>query len=201
MVPVCKNLNSYFKSGDIETLSEFIIKREVSKVTLRGAKNTKEHIMNTLITMLYNYRHQCSSQSSPSQLVLPEGLKMLPLNLLVALKTPALKLLNSTSLDLKVATVFKILQTPMNLFPYFVYPRVYPIQDIVSNDSYGYQADGSDLLTKPLALEAQASVLKPDGVYLLDNGTYIYLYVGSQVMEDFVYEIFGYESFNEMVQN
>eukprot|EP00349_Pseudokeronopsis_sp_Brazil_P002794 CAMPEP_0202963266 /NCGR_PEP_ID=MMETSP1396-20130829/7245_1 /ASSEMBLY_ACC=CAM_ASM_000872 /TAXON_ID= /ORGANISM="Pseudokeronopsis sp., Strain Brazil" /LENGTH=361 /DNA_ID=CAMNT_0049684321 /DNA_START=1043 /DNA_END=2128 /DNA_ORIENTATION=+ len=61
MVPVCKNLNGYFKSGDVEAVAEFIVKREVSKVSLRGAKASREALMNNLVTMLYNYRHQCSS--------------------------------------------------------------------------------------------------------------------------------------------
>ena len=45
-LPVAKNLNAYFKSADVETLSHFLIMKDLSKVMLKGAKNTKEHIIN-----------------------------------------------------------------------------------------------------------------------------------------------------------
>jgi protein transport protein SEC24 len=77
----------------VETLSDFIIKREASRVMQRGPKVTKESIINNLVNLLHIYRQKCAAQSSPSQLILPENLKLLPMYTLTALKTPAFKLL------------------------------------------------------------------------------------------------------------
>ncbi len=43
---VTKNLNTYFKAADVETASQFIIKRELSKMTLRGPRVVREHLTN-----------------------------------------------------------------------------------------------------------------------------------------------------------
>ena len=64
--PVAKNLNAYFKSSDVETLSQFMMVREVSKVILRGAKNTRESVIGNLVNLLFNYRSQCATSSAPS---------------------------------------------------------------------------------------------------------------------------------------
>jgi hypothetical protein len=32
-IPVAKNLNAYYKATDVETLAQFITKREISRVT------------------------------------------------------------------------------------------------------------------------------------------------------------------------
>lgn len=53
-----------------------------------GAKRTKEKLINDLIDMLYNYRKHCGQSNNPSQLVLPEMLRIFPLFILSALKSP-----------------------------------------------------------------------------------------------------------------
>ncbi len=58
---VCKNLNAYFKSSDVEGLTELVIKRELGRQFERGAKTTREAMINNLVTLLYNYRSQCAS--------------------------------------------------------------------------------------------------------------------------------------------
>ena len=63
---VAKNLNAYFKSADAETLTQFIAKRELSKVMTLGAKNTRESIISKLVSLLFNYRTHCATTSSPS---------------------------------------------------------------------------------------------------------------------------------------
>jgi protein transport protein SEC24 len=130
-LPVAKNLNEYFKKTDVEALSFYIIRKEVSKAMIKGAKVTRESIINNLVTLLHNYRTHCAATSSPSQLILPDSLKLLPLNILSALKTPALKLLPNTKVDDKVYWIFKILSMSLTHVPYFFYPRIYKVNDII----------------------------------------------------------------------
>ena len=55
---------------------------------LLGAKRVKEKTINDLVEMLYNYKKHCGQSTNPSQLLLPETLKNLPLLILSALKSP-----------------------------------------------------------------------------------------------------------------
>ena len=130
-LPVAKNLNEYYKKADVEALSFYIVRKEVSKAFIKGAKITRETIINNLVTLLFNYRTHCATTSSPSQLILPDSLKLLPLNILASLKSPALKLLTNTKIDDKVHWIYKILSMPMSQVPYFFYPRIYKVNDII----------------------------------------------------------------------
>lgn len=60
-LPVAKHLNVYYKSTDVEALSQFIIKKELSRMPQKGCKATRESIINNLVTLLHNYRTHCAS--------------------------------------------------------------------------------------------------------------------------------------------
>jgi protein transport protein SEC24 len=113
------------------------MKRYASRVSKLGAKAIKEQIINDLVILLHTYRSKCAAQSSPSQLILPDNLKLLPLYTLSTLKSPAFKLLGNSKLDEKVAWLQKLLSLPHSLTPYLLYPRIYRVTDIGGVDS-GY---------------------------------------------------------------
>lgn len=68
---------------------------------------------------------------------------------------------------------------------FLFYPRVYNITDIievVENKSWGFFADDSlTYLVKPKVTHASKDKVNSYNAYLLDNGEYINLYVGSHV--------------------
>lgn len=107
-----KTLNAYFKGADCETLSQFMLKKEIARVMAKGAKVSRESIINNLVNLLHVYRTKCAAQTSPSQLVLPDNLKLLPLYTLAGLKSAALKLLPGCKLDEKIASIYKLLKMP-----------------------------------------------------------------------------------------
>lgn len=84
---VCKNLYSYFKSADVDATAQFKIRHSISTAMQLGAKRCKEKLINDIIEMLYNYRKNCGQSNNPSQLVLPEMLRLYPLYMLSALKS------------------------------------------------------------------------------------------------------------------
>ena len=61
---------------------------QIPNGTLSAAK---ENASKTMIDVLHSYRKNCSTQSSPGQLVLPEALKLAPLYHLSLSKCPAFR--------------------------------------------------------------------------------------------------------------
>ena len=57
---VSKNLHNYCKSSDVESVAQFRIRNHLTQVTKKGAKSTREKVINDLVTMLSNYRSLCS---------------------------------------------------------------------------------------------------------------------------------------------
>ena len=216
---VCKDLFSYYKSADVENVSQFKIRNELSKVTQLGAKKTKEQMQNELIDMLANYRSQCAKSTNPSQLVLPETLTLLPLYIHSILKNPAFKLLTATNLDLKIYWVQKLLSASIEEFHYIVYPRIYEVTDIgdevsetdtfdlldmrvrLQDASYGYTDEATGYLVKPMVIGCRQNKLKRDQLYLIDNGEYLTLLVNNKVPEHTMLDLFGYKDNQELAQD
>lgn len=61
---------------------------QIPNGTLSAAK---ESAAKTMVDVLHSYRKNCSTQSSPGQLVLPEALKLAPLYHLSLSKCPAFR--------------------------------------------------------------------------------------------------------------
>jgi protein transport protein SEC24 len=155
-----------------------------------GPKSTKETIFNNLVTLLHQYRQKCAAQSSPSQLILPDNLKLLPMYTLTALKTPAFKLLYNCKLDAKIYWVYKIMRMPISMTPYFFYPRIYRVTMVGEVDAgWGDYAEGASFMSKPNCYPATLSKLGSKDAYVIDNGEYIFLYIGNQVPDNFIYNV------------
>lgn len=119
------------------------MKQKISRLDEKGPQKIREEIINKLVDILTNYRTQCAPNSSPSQLVIPESLKLLPIYVLSAMKTHAFRLISNTNqLDMKVYQVHRFLSMPFGKAPYLFYPRVYcvtNVMDVVGQQrSYGH---------------------------------------------------------------
>ena len=56
-------------------------------------------------------------------------------------------------------------------------------------------------MIKPNTLPASSQKISQNEAYIFDNNEYIYLFLGSQVSDDFIYNVFGYTNVNDMKFN
>jgi hypothetical protein len=93
-VPVSSVLGNVFRACDLETQTCSMIRKACGKLltgncSLQGAKDAS---LRTTVDTLYAYRKFCASNNSTGQLILPEGLKVLPLYCLAMHKSDGLRL-------------------------------------------------------------------------------------------------------------
>ena len=83
--------------------------------------------------------------------------------------------------------MYRVLSLPPSHVPYFFYPRVYRVTDIGTPDTdYAVYAEGATFMTKPQCYPASLEKMGSRDAFLIDNGQYIYLYLGNQVKDEFV---------------
>lgn len=56
-------------------------------------------------------------------------------------------------------------------------------------------------MTKPQCFPATQEKLAPKDAFLIDNGAYLYLYLGSQVQDSFIQNVFGYHNLSDLKFN
>jgi len=113
-----------------------------------------------------------------------------------ALKNPAFKLLGEIKLDEKYFWALKLLGSSMGRFVKLCCPRVYRITDIETNMDYGYPVEETGAIMKPPMVDNSYDSMSQHEMCIIDNGDFIFLYVGSSISSNLIYDIFGYEDWN-----
>ena len=183
----CQSYQDLYKMSCCDTLMNVICRDSMDKMRLGtlNPKTAKEQLTSRIINILAAYRKHCSEgQTSSSQLILPEGLKLLPVYLCGALKCDAIDGGMEMYPDDKVIAQIKLLGALPSLSQVTLYPRLYAIGACEADDEtneFGLSAS----LTRCLRAFIDED---PAQCYVLENGHYLFIYftntdLGRQFLE------------------
>ena len=79
-----------------------------------------------------------------------------------------------------------------------MYPRIYKVTDIGTSDTYGHTDESTQFIVKPNLLPCRGSKLSHKEAFIVDNGEFLTLLVGSDCPQDFLYDIFGVETASQL---
>ncbi|XP_049838119.1 protein transport protein Sec24C isoform X1 [Schistocerca gregaria] len=179
----CSQLADLYRSCDLDTIINFFSKQVVVRLLESTPKSVKDGLVNRCAQMLACYRKNCASPSSAGQLILPECMKLLPLYINCVLKSDAVSggsdmTLDDRSFAMQAVTIMDI---PSSVV--YFYPRLLPLHDIdVNSDDF------------PSPIRCSSDKIRDDGVYLLENGIYMFLWIGLNVNVEWVQNVFGVHS-------
>jgi len=179
-----------FRHSDLDSIINLSLKQAVRQTlhTTMTSQQMQTALTETCVDTLYMYRKRCASHSSSGQLILPEPLKLLPLFTLGLIKNPLLK--GGLGADER-SFLFSIINSmPCYVSVPFVVPRMYDLLDIPA-DCCVLQKNGRVTLPKPQTLSIEA--IEEDGLYLLDNARFFYLWIGEAFPNEKCKEVFGIE--------
>lgn len=128
-------------------------------------------LVDKCVDVLAAYRKHCASTTSPGQLILPESLKLLPIYVLALTKHALFR----STVDVQAFSMHQFNDMSAALSTPTVYPRLYPLHKLAT-DSQGVDDTGRTVLPTPQRLISD--YLEADGVYLLENGHDMYLWLG-----------------------
>jgi len=137
------------------------------------------------IDSLYVYRKFCASATSAGQLILPEPLKLLPLCTLGLVKHPLFQ--DGLAADERAFLFSFVNSMPCYVSVAFVCPRLF---DLTRFDAASCVPDESGRVYLPMPLTLSSESVSSNGLYLLDDGRYMYLYIGSDLPQPFLEEVF-----------
>merc|ERR1712126_555715 len=180
---VCDNMGELYRNCDLDTIVNFLAKQNVSKLTENNPKTVKEALVNNCAQILACYRKNCASPSSAGQLILPECMKLLPLYTNCLLKSDALSGGADVGCDDRAFLMNTISSMDIGATVAFFYPRLLPLHDISTAEEHVTDIPGP--------IRCTIEKVNENGVYLLDNGIYLFLYVGLAAEPSFIQDVFG----------
>ncbi|XP_029824250.2 protein transport protein Sec24C isoform X3 [Ixodes scapularis] len=176
----CVQMADMYRNCDLDTMVNFLAKQGVRHLLEQGPRQVKEGCVSKAAQMLAAYRKHCASPSSSGQLILPECMKLLPLYLNCLLKSDALSGGPELTTDDRSFAMLSLCSMDVASTVAYFYPRLLPLHDV--------DVDAVDL---PVALRCTAEKVREDGVYLLENGIHMFMWIGMAVDPDFLQNVFA----------
>lgn len=163
-----------------------------SLATLRDQQLSK------CVATLFAYRKFCATTSSTGQLILPEALKLLPLYTLALQKSIALR--SDTPADERVAFLSQQLSKSAAHSVPAMYPRMFALHLLVSDaDTPAEAVTASSPMPQLIALSSdKLDAEGRTGIFLLENGREMYIWVGRHAPASMVQALFNVETVDDI---
>lgn len=193
---VSSAIANIFRMADLDALLQFYCKRAVSQISQHSLATLINHIHIRSAQVLGSYRKFCANAMPSGQLVLPESLKLLPIFCLALNKSTAFStgitipislshfyIIGSLPIDMRAAALFNLMSMSLAFLPVYLYPRLFPLHRLLDEQH--------DLKLPPPQLRLSQEFLEPHGLYLLENGFRLLLWVGNMIDPEILSRLFG----------
>lgn len=179
----CSQMADLYRSCELDTIMNTFAKEGIRLITEQNPKMVKDNFITRSAQILACYRKNCANPSSAGQLILPECMKLLPLYVNCLIKCDALAGGPEMSTDDRSFIMLALNSMDVNASAGYLYPRLLPLHDV--------DVDSEEL---PVALRCSIEKIKDNGAYLLENGIYLFLWIGHSVNPEWIQDVFGVQA-------
>jgi protein transport protein SEC24 len=195
------------RTVDQDAVINIIAKEASSKMTEKSLKEIRAGITEKTIDVLAAYRKNFSGSHPPGQLVLPEHLKEFSMYMLGLIKCRAFKGPTPSPTifppphqltlppggieptDRRVHSARLLRSSGVTETALYLYPRIYALHTLQPEDCFASAETGQ--LVVPPTLRASFARVEEGGVYLIDNGQLVLLWLHAQVSPALIEDLFG----------
>ncbi|KAL5234430.1 hypothetical protein ACI65C_001840 [Semiaphis heraclei] len=180
-------MGELYRSCDLDTIMNFFGKQVMYKILESSGRQVKEAITNKTAQILATYRKHCASPSSAGQLILPECMKLMPLYVNCLIKSDAMSGGPDLTVDDRWYNMHLVITADIPTTLGYFYPRLIPIHTL---------ADEKILDDVPIPDQLRCSIEKfaENGAYILENGVYMFLWLGMGLSQTFLSDVFGVQN-------
>ncbi|XP_061664267.1 protein transport protein Sec24D isoform X2 [Syngnathoides biaculeatus] len=177
------HLSELYKSCETDSLVNFFAKSAYRAILNQPLKNVRDILVNQTAHMLACYRKNCASGSVASQLILPDAMKVFPVYMNSLMKTAPLTGSTELSTDERAHQRLAVMTMSAEDTQLLLYPRLIPLHNI----DVGSEAP-------PTPVRCSEERLADGGVFLLENGHALFLWLGQASPPDVVQSLFNVPS-------
>ncbi|KAM8881843.1 protein transport protein Sec24D isoform 1-T1 [Synchiropus picturatus] len=176
-------LSELYKSCETDSLINFFAKSAYRAILNQPLKNVREILVGQTAHMLACYRKNCASPSAASQLILPDSMKVFPVYINSLLKTPPLIGSPELATDDRAHQRLSVIAMGVEDTQLLLYPRLLPLHNTGMSDQ-----------GLPVAVRCSEERLADNGMFLLENGHSMFLWLGQACPPDLIQSVFDVPS-------
>jgi protein transport protein SEC24 len=199
-IPTTAQVADMFASVDEDAMVCLMSKIAADKVvqqSSRGLKDARDLFEQRTVETYRMYRTLFpSNEKTPDRFLYPKTLSHLAVESMALMKNAAFRPGTATSLDCKTNLLIQIGSMGVNQSVSFVYPRLYALHTL--GQGAGDRDEASGMVTMPAPIRLSADQIAPEGLYLVEDGTQIIMYVGKLCPPLLLQAVFGINSLDGM---
>merc|ERR1719309_620534 len=177
---ISDNMGEFYRNCDLDTIVNFQAKQSISRLMESNPKSVKESLTQQCAQILACYRKNCASPNSAGQLILPECMKLLPLYTNCLLKSDAISGGSDLGCDDRAFAMSCVSSMDVTSSLVYFYPRLISLHDLIPEETH-----------IPTQIRCTIEKVRDDGVYLLENGVHMLLFVGLATNPAWIQDVFG----------
>jgi len=211
-LPITSLMSEMVAGVDTEAMCNLLAKQALNVALKSGLETARTRLQQTCIDIIrtvkggdqrMGYVPQQQTQSEDKDI--PENLQLLPLYTMALIKNVAFRGGTDIHPDERVQAMQLLANMWVSDSRYFMYPRMFSIhnmdamagqpseKDVDDEDSSVYA--GRHCICLPKVVNLSVDRLSSEGIYLLDNGLEMYMWVGRSVDVGVMNCLFGVEKF------
>ncbi|KAK3546476.1 hypothetical protein QTP70_026325 [Hemibagrus guttatus] len=176
-------LAELYKSCETDALINFFAKSAYHAILSQPVRTVREILVRQTAHMLACYRKNCATPSAASQLILPDAMKVFPVYMNSLMKTPVLVGSTELSTDDRAFHRLNIMSMGVEETQVLLYPQLIPVHSMDV---------ASDLI--PSAVRCSEERLSDTGIFFLENGQSMFLWLGQACPPDLIQHLFNVPS-------
>ncbi|EGW32370.1 uncharacterized protein SPAPADRAFT_138597 [Spathaspora passalidarum NRRL Y-27907] len=198
-VPTSPRLNDVYASADQLAITNYYTHKAIEKALSSSLPEAREYLISRVVDVLNVYKKElvAGNVSGASPLQISTNLRMLPLLLFTLTKHLGFRADRVPS-DHRAAALNNLGSLPIPELIKSIYPSVYSLHnmpdeaglpEVITTEDGQEQAVGDIVLPDPIN-DSKAS-WENYGLYLIDNGAELFLWVSGNVVPGLVQDLFG----------
>ncbi|KAJ1341577.1 hypothetical protein BSLG_003850 [Batrachochytrium salamandrivorans] len=189
-LPVTANLNELYSSVDQLALVSLLAKKAVERALVSKIEDARDALAYKLSELIAVYKSSFAPNGPSSQLLLPDNLKLMPVLTLAMIKNLAFRSSTTIPTDLRSYMMSLLYVFSPELIQVNMYPRFWNIDMLLSHPEMGLLGQDEQLVFPPL-LSLTSEKLDRQGIYLLENGLDMFMWIGKTANPLLCSAIFG----------
>ncbi|KAL7422116.1 COPII subunit [Cryptotrichosporon argae] len=194
-IPTTDSIAELYAGADQIALASYYANKAVEKAMMSSLDDARTLIVNRLGELLSVFKTQIAGSAGASaQLAAPANLALLPLLLCGLSKHVGLREGASISPDLRAYALALLSTLPAQSLVPYIHPRFYSLHNMPAEA--GTIGEHGVVLPSPLNLTSER--LERHGLFLLEDGQNLFLWVGHEAVPRLVQDVFDLPSYADL---
>ncbi|PPQ86617.1 hypothetical protein CVT25_006801 [Psilocybe cyanescens] len=193
-LPTTTNLSEVFASADQIAITTFLANKAVERSLTHKLEDSRDYVFQKLVELLVSYKTSMTSSGAgaSAQLAISDNLKMLPVLVLGLLKNVGIRQSAQIPPDIRAYSQALLTSLPSQVLIPYLYPSFYSLHNMPPEAG----TIGEDGVILPPLLPLTSERLERHGLFLIEDGQTIFLWVGRDAVPQLVQDVFDLPSYD-----